>query len=114
VTGASLQRYTELKTSEADALLTKRMELINRMREDAKETGDSEALREADRLEALARGQYAARTESERSAEAALRILQRSSDNNNAPSLPLPSESVPEKEVIGLEAAEHDSATSRL
>lgn len=114
VTGASLERYTELKTVEADALLTKRMELINRMREDAKETGDSEALREADRLEALARGQYAARTESERSAEAALRILKRSSDNNNAPSLPLSSETVPEKEVTGSDMSEGNSATSRL
>ena len=65
------------KFSQADSFLTRRLAQIDRMRDNALETGDTELLREADRLEVLARAQHTQRTTGEHSVGSAMRTFNR-------------------------------------
>lgn len=62
---------------QADVFLNRRLAQIDRMRDDALASGDTDKLREADRLELLARQQYSARTTGERKVGSAMKDFNR-------------------------------------
>jgi len=66
MTVARTSDSTRGQSTQAESFLNRRLAQIDRMRDDALASGDTEKLREADRLETLARSQYSQKTTGER------------------------------------------------
>jgi hypothetical protein len=84
-------RESHRMNSQTDLLLNRRLAQIDRMRDDALASGDTDKLREADRLELLARQQYSGRTTGERKVGSTMKDFNRQ---------PRPAEISPDSGVI--------------
>lgn len=71
--------------SKADRLLAQRLAQIERMRDEAVANDDDELLRQADKLQALARAQYTQRTTGEKTVGTTMRSFERDRDAEPGP-----------------------------